>query len=59
MNRKLWQKIDPILDEALKLDNFQDRKKFIKTVCDEKYLQNYILELLRCIQEANEIDFLE
>ena len=59
MDRKRWQKIDFILDEALKLDNYQERKRYINVVCDNKNLKDEILVLLRFIQEANETDFLE
>jgi len=59
MNRKRWQKIDPILDKVLQIDGPQKRKQYIREVCDDKELKIETLEILQCIEEANEIGFLE
>lgn len=59
MDRKRWQKIEPILDEALRMDNSQKRKEYIREVCDSVELYQEVANLIASIEEAEEDGFLE
>lgn len=59
MDRKRWQKIEPILDEALRMDSSQKRKEYIREVCDSVELYQEVVDLIASIEEAEEDGFLE
>lgn len=60
MDREEWREIEPILDQALSMEEAQQRKAYLKYACREDLnIYRKAKRLLNCIKEAEESGFLE
>ncbi|WP_445665693.1 hypothetical protein [Fodinibius sp. AD559] len=60
MDQPRWEKIEPIIDAALRIDHPSNRKIYIEKACrNDSLLYQEVTSLLAAIQEAEESNFME
>jgi len=60
MDQSRWQKIEPILDEALAYDSLSQQETYIREKCGgQQELMRDALRVLSAIYEADDDGFLE
>jgi len=60
MEEERWQKIEKIINQALKLENIQQRNAYIREACqDDLDLYKEVSNLLEAIYQAKQSGFLE
>jgi len=60
MNQQRWNKIEDIIDTAMRIDHSESRKLYIKKACkNNDVLFQEVSSLLAAIQKAEESNFME
>lgn len=59
MDKRQWQKVEPILDKALSMSNDKEKEELIQKRIDNERVQKEVFEWLRAIEKANEVGFME
>lgn len=59
MNKEEWQKINSIIDRALRIEAADKREAYIRETCDNERLCQLATRFLDAIEKAEEEGFME
>lgn len=59
MNKKQWQKISPIIDRALSIEDADEREAYLRNACVSGQLYQQVIRFLDSIEKADEEGFME
>lgn len=59
MNKKQWRKINTIIDQALSIEDEDEREAYLSKVCDSEWLYQQVTRFLVAIKKADEQRFME